>query len=71
MLFVEIVFLTIYLISLALIVIRRAKKFIEARNKKYYLVIVFYIVSKMILCAILIIKIIAGMTTQWSNIDPA
>lgn len=70
MLFVEIVFILIYLISLVLIVIRRVKKFIEAHNKKYYLIIVFYIVSKLILSAILIIKVIVGMANQWSNIEP-
>ncbi len=70
-LFVEIVFIMIYLISLLLIVIRRAKKFIVAHNKKYYLIIFFYIVTKLVLSAILIVKVIVGMANQWSNIEPS
>lgn len=69
-LFVEIFFILIYLISLALVTIRRAKKLLELQNRKYYMIIVFYIGSKLILCLILIVQIIVGMTNQWSNIDP-
>jgi hypothetical protein len=63
-LFVEIVFILIYLISLTLIVMRRAKKFIESQNRKYFIVIVFYIASKLILCGILIMKVIVGLVNQ-------
>lgn len=63
-------FILIYLVSLALVVIRRAKKLINSPNRKYYVAIVFYIASKLILCVILVVKVIVGMTNQWSNIDP-
>jgi hypothetical protein len=33
-------------------------------------IIVFYIATKLILCLILIIQIIVGMTNQWAEIDP-
>lgn len=45
----------IYLISLLLVVIRRAKKLIQLRNRIYYLMVAFYIVTKLLLCSILII----------------
>ena len=69
-LFVEIVFILIYLVSLALVVMRRAKKLITSPNRKYYVAIVFYIASKLILCVILVVKVILGMANQWSDIDP-
>lgn len=69
-LFVEIVIIVIYLVSLLLVVMRRAKKLLDLRNRKYYVGVVFYIASKMVLCAILIVQIIVGMASQWSNIDP-
>jgi hypothetical protein len=67
---VEIFFILIYLVSLTLVTIRRAKKLLELQNRKYYMIIVFYIASKLIICLILIVQIIVGMTNQWLNIDP-
>lgn len=40
------------------------------RNRKYYLVIAFYIASKLILCLVLLVQIVVGMANQWTNIDP-
>jgi uncharacterized membrane protein len=69
--FVELVITLIYLISLLLIVIRRAKKLIELRNRKYYIVIALYITSKLILSSILVINIIAGIPDKWKAICPS
>jgi hypothetical protein len=52
----------VYLVSLLLVTIRRAKKLLELRNRKFYLIIAFYIASKLILCLILIVQIVVGMT---------
>jgi hypothetical protein len=60
----------IYLVSLMLVMIRRAKKLIEMHKRKYYVIVAFYIVSKLILCIVLIVQIVVGMGNQWSNIDP-
>jgi hypothetical protein len=68
--FVEMVIAVIYLISLLLVVIRRAKKLIQLRNRIYYLIIAFYIVTKLLLCSILIIEIIAGIPEE-DNITAA
>lgn len=55
MLFVGVTVVFIYLFSLLLIVVRRAKKLIELYNRRYYLVIVFYVASKLIICSVLTI----------------
>ena len=65
MLFVGVTIDVIYLVSLLLIVIRRAKKLIELHNRRYYLVIAFYIASKLIICVILTIEMIVGVANQW------
>jgi|JI8StandDraft_1071087.scaffolds.fasta_scaffold1747868_1 hypothetical protein len=65
MLFVGVVIVVIYLISLLLIVIRRARKLIELHNRKYYLIILFYIATKLILCAVLTIEAIVGIPSNW------
>lgn len=49
---------------------RRVKKLMEMHNRKYYLIIVFYIASKLVLCIILVVQIIVGMANQWADIDP-
>lgn len=64
----EIVIIVIYLISLLLVVIRRAKRLIELRNRKYYLAVAFYIASKLILCSILIMEIIVGIANDWKDL---
>ena len=68
-LFVEVVIISIYLISLALVVVRRAKKLFELHNRKYYLAVVFYIASKLVLCAILVLRIIIGIPEEWKNLE--
>lgn len=69
MLFVGVVIVFIYLFSLLLIVIRRAKKLIELYNRRYYLVIVFYIASKLIICSVLTIEMIVGVANSWENLS--
>ena len=66
--FVEVVIVSIYLISLTLVVVRRAKKLFELHNRKYYVAIVFYIISKLVLCAIIVLRIIIGIPQEWKNI---
>ena len=69
MLFVGVTIVVIYLVSLSLIVIRRAKKLIELYNRRYYIVIVFYIASKLIICAVLTIEMIVGIANSWANLS--
>lgn len=71
MLFVGLVMVFIYLMVMLLVVVRRAKKLIELHNRRYYLVITFYIVSKLIVCSILGIEVIVGMTSNWENLSGA
>lgn len=56
--------------SLLLVVVRRAKRLMDLHNRKYYMMVLFYIISKLILCAILIVQVIVGMAKSWSNIEP-
>lgn len=70
MLFVEIVFILIYLVSLALVMARRAKKLASSSNRSFYTFVTVYITSKIIISIILVVKIIGGMTSEWANIDP-
>jgi hypothetical protein len=37
-------------------------------NRKYYIVVVFYIASKLVLCAILMVQVVVGMANSWDNI---
>lgn len=69
-LFIEIVIIVIYLIILLLIVVKNAKKFLQMQSRNYYLIVTFYIVSKLIICGILIVQIIVGIANQWTNIEP-
>jgi hypothetical protein len=69
--FVEIAIFVVYLVSLLLVVVRRAKRLIELRNRKYYITIAFYISTKLMLCALLIVSIVAGISDQWQNLDSA
>lgn len=68
-LFIAVVIIVIYLISLLLIVVRRAKKLIDLYNRRYYLFILFYIATKLIICIILGIEIIVGIGNNWSNLN--
>jgi len=68
-LFIGVTIAVIYLTCLLLIVIRRAKKLIELYNRRYYLVIVFYIASKLIICAVLTIEVIVGIANSWENLS--
>ena len=70
-LFVEIVIIAIYLICLLLVIIRRARKLIDCKNRKYYAAVVFYVLSKMIVSAIIVIQIIVGISTGWENLSPS
>lgn len=69
MLFVGLVIVVIYLICLLLIIVRRAKKLLELYNRRYYLFISFYIVSKLVISAILGIEIVVGFTNDWGNLN--
>jgi len=68
-LFIEVVIISIYLISLSLVMARRAKRLMGLHNRKYYLAVVFYLGSKLILCAILVLRIIIGIPNQWTDLD--
>lgn len=68
-LFVALVIVVIYCMSLLMIVIRRAKRLIELYNRRYYLIIVFYVASKTILSVILGINIIVGFTQNEENLS--
>ena len=65
MLFVAMVIVVVYLISLLLIVIRRAKRLIVLYNRLYYLTIVFYVATKLVICAVLTVEIIVGEVNYW------
>jgi hypothetical protein len=68
-LFLALVIVFIYLVALLLIVVRRAKKLIELHNRRYYFFIAFYIFTKIIVCIVLGIEIIVGITSNWVNLS--
>lgn len=61
----------IYLVSLLLVMVRRARRLMELHNRKYYIMVAFYIASKLVLCSILIVQVIVGMASSWTNIEPS
>lgn len=61
---------SVYLIAVLLVLVRRAKKLLQLHNKKYYFTIVLYIASKIVICAILLIQIIAGIRNDWADLSP-
>ena len=68
-LFVALVIVVIYCMCLLMIVIRRAKRLIELYNRRYYLVILFYVASKVILSVILGVNIIIGFPQNEDNLS--
>jgi hypothetical protein len=67
--FLWVVIIAIYLLTLLLVFVRKFKHIFSSRRstKVYYSVVLLYIISKMILCSILLIHIISQIP-QWSNI---
>lgn len=39
-------------------------------NRKYYSLVLFYIASKLVLCAVLLVQVVVGMANDWDNIQP-
>lgn len=71
-LFLEVVIILTYLICLLFIILRRVKRFIEMQiqNRKYYMMVMFYTLTKLIVCAILAVQFVAGFRNSWADIDP-
>ena len=59
----------IFLISLLIIFIKKAKVLMKSNAKLYYYFVLFYLITKNIICAFVEIKIIIGMPNNFSDID--
>ena len=55
----------IFCISILVVVIRNSITFRSINVKRLFLLIAFYIASRLTLCAILEVKIIIGLPSKW------
>ena len=71
LIFLIIVINQIYLVSLVTVLLRKIKMIVRSSARKYYLFVIFYIASKMLICVILQVKILQGIPDQFSRLDSA
>ena len=69
LIFLIIVINQIFLISLTTVLLKKIKLIIRSTARKYYAFVIFYIVSKMILCVILEVKILQGIPNKFDDLD--
>ena len=68
--FLLVVMITIYLISTLLVLLRKFKNIYKQRfsTRTFYSLVAFYIISKMILCTVLLIEILSQIPNQWDTL---
>lgn len=69
LIFLIIVINQIFLVSLTTVLLKKVKLIIKSTARKYYAFVLFYIVSKMILCVVLEVKIIQGIPNNFADLD--
>ena len=68
LIFIMIVLNQIFLIAITIALCKKVRNVMKTKVKSFYLMIMFYIVSKMVLIVIMEIKIIAGLSNDWENL---
>lgn len=71
MIFLVVMLITFYLISLGFVLGRKALRLLHCRCRKYYLIVLFYVLTKMTICGILSIQIAVGIPNQWADLGEA
>lgn len=68
--FLLVVIIAIYLVSTLLVLVRKFGNIIKSRpsTKVYYSIVIIYIITKLVLCAILMIRILSEMPNQYENL---
>lgn len=60
--------MSLFSISLLVIIVKRSLKISQFKVYRVFIYILFYIVSKLLTCALLLIKILAGIKDDWKNL---
>lgn len=69
LIFLMIVILAIFCVCMLIVLIKKLPSVFKLKTGKYYFFVLFYIVTKLVICGILIFKIMIDISNNFENVD--